>query len=123
MNTDQRKWLYELRNGGHLQGVGRLVSVDPNAGTMYYCCLGVAACHVFYEPTPDPSVGLLSKLSIDNCKDLGLSSDDEQALISLNDDAGFTFSEIADVLELAFTTGDSVHTVVHACGYFPRRHS
>lgn len=117
MNTYQRKWLYELRHGGHLRGVGRLVSVDTDTGNTYYCCLGVAACHVFYEPTPDPSIGLLSELSINNCKDLGLTSDDEHALVGLNDGAGLTFSQIADVLELAFTTDDSVRTAARILGY------
>lgn len=113
MNTIQRKWLDELRNGGHQQGRGQLVSSDCEGE--FYCCLGVAACYVFGASRPPDSATYLSDLSPFYITILGLSRIDESHLANLND-AGYTFDQIADVLERVFMTNETVPVVAHSLG-------
>lgn len=113
MNTIQRKWLDELRNGDHQQGRGQLVSSDCEGE--FYCCLGVAACHVLANVRPLDWQVYLSDLDPFYLTIVGLTRGDESYLAKLND-AGYTFDQIADVLEHVFMTNEAVPVVAHSLG-------
>lgn len=122
MNEHQRRWLHELRHGGHQQGREQLATYDPETGTWSFCCLGVAAHHVFGEPIPAvedlayEQPCYLFSLRPDHSAALGLTKDDEHDLGQLNDE-GLTFEQVAVVLELAFDTGKDVRTAARALGH------
>jgi hypothetical protein len=103
---DAKKWANALRSGAYPQSVGRLQYLDG------YCCLGVA-CEIFIPPSkqireygylcgampweqPDAPTWL-AKLSDEFYNKSGGSS-----LVTFNDEAGFSFDEIADVIELVY---------------------
>ena len=110
MNTEPtksqiKKWCNALRSGKYKQGKGRLQRQEG------YCCLGVA-CHVFipknkivlhsglmdgYNPDDQPS----APIWLDKINDR-LENISGKYLTQLNDNAGFTFDEIADVLEAVY---------------------
>lgn len=103
--ADIRKWTRALRSGKYYQGTGRLQRDDG------YCCLGVA-CDIFipkkkrklyeghltgYVPYDQPHMGFwLSDLMVEFEDVTG------KRLTYLNDEGGFNFDEIADLLEAVF---------------------
>lgn len=84
-----QKWLDALRSGNYLQARGRM----HFAGT--YCCLGVAArvsgVNIDLDDISSAYHGVYEKL--------GISKDESDDLVSLNDKQYKTFSEIADEIE------------------------
>lgn len=121
----QKQWLADLRSGEFVQGDRKLTLVD-GVGRREHCCLGVAAHRaaedpacpitavvelagvVAYRHSGHPACPGDSSMLTGPARDyIGLSSqdgrltieDDETSLIELNDDAGLTFAQIADVIE------------------------
>ena len=95
------KWLEALRSGKYDQGAGQLRN-----GTCY-CCLGVL-CQIFdpngwrgeqwsYGEGLDESTEMAT-LPYNFRLRCGISGETESRLINMND-AGFTFSHIADCIE------------------------
>ena len=107
----QRKWVEALRSGGYQQATSWLFN---DAG---YCCLGVG--YVAYTGKTPPVVGNLycgTEADADRLREtqnaLGLRSEDgkfaepvtaageaRNCLVELNDDAKWSFHEIADFIE------------------------
>ena len=113
------QWITALRSGDYKQGKGVLKKGDK------YCCLGVlsdlavkagigrwedspyrdgvshvSASGAYYNSYLPYSVRLWAGL--DSPEGVRLDSQDSRSLIALNDMHGFTFSEIADVIEREF---------------------
>lgn len=102
----RKEWIKALRSGDYKQGESYLRDEDR------YCCIGVA-CDI--HPEIRWKEELLTVGSLWNAVTsgdeyngsgqlsdpylIGLSDDAQDVLIALNDEEGFTFSEIADVLE------------------------
>jgi hypothetical protein len=97
------KWLEALRSGEYKQGREALRTVD-NA----YCCLGVLCDIVGVEWTfgargayghygDTQKVAHPDKRVYEAC---GLDDSHEGTLVEMNDDAGKTFAEIADWIEV-----------------------
>ena|SRR5271166_6400443 len=94
----KKKWVDALRSGNYLQGMGWLAYEGR------YCCLGVL-CDVV-DPTKwdrkgvtDVYEGLNGALPPSVMKKAGLSGDVEHMLVQANDEAQYSFSEIADFIE------------------------
>lgn len=102
------KWIAALRSGDYKQGKTFLRDGDD-----HYCCIGVAAsvhpgfkwiaedlgaAGTVYNAQHGDECGY-GQLLESGLETIGISRDAQDALIGLNDDQGFTFSEIADVLE------------------------
>lgn len=118
--ADKARWVAALRSGEYKQGYSALAcegSMSPGVPARF-CCLGVA-CEVFDVPRMWNGMTFLydgesAKLPHDLRTRLGVSRSVEvilynasgvtfyETLISLNDDAGLTFSQIADVIEYFF---------------------
>ncbi len=96
-----RKWAKALRSGKFKQGKSELRSNAPD-GSSSYCCLGVL-CEIngesdeVMEHTGLSTAGVLDKY--------GMSGPMESALMELNDDANYTFEEIAEVIDAITTEG------------------
>ena len=105
----QKQWIAELRSGKHKQGRNKLCSTEHE-----YCCLGVAAKFVLHQEEEESDGGAYiclngSSYFLGDYEKIGLHSyngapitdyaNDLRQLTILNDDAGYTFSQIADVLE------------------------
>lgn len=132
MNADVRAaWVAALRSGEYKQGHGALCQDDPEAeGEKLYCCLGVLAELAAEAGIVSPakkeakeegvSVRWLyssksgdysSFLSREMRKWAGIEDLDPTVLIhsrsvplsKLNDELGYTFDDIADVLEIGGT--------------------
>jgi hypothetical protein len=101
----KKKWLKALRSGEYKQGGGRLRSGNK------YCCLGVlcdltpevkwvtnivdASARYLVESGTQQVFGFLP---VDLREKLGISPDEQKELSLLNDN-GYTFEEIANVIE------------------------
>ena len=101
-----QKWIDALRSGKYEQGKGALQS-SPDS----YCCLGVA-CRVLSPRYYTYSDGMLGgglpavefgapQWLADINKDFGLKTTGV-TLDELNDKGGFTFDEIADLLQAVY---------------------
>lgn len=100
LNDAAKKWVAALRSGKYKQGMGALYKRGA------YCCLGVAECVVLGYPKSGDS-----SLSSSATTALGLNSNEGgfttpvdgegtyQCLISLNDEARWSFEKIADFIE------------------------
>lgn len=98
------KWIQALRSGKFKQGKGRL---ESSGG---YCCLGVACKVLIHEdnlsyregvlygdfPNDQASPFWLTKINYDFKTKTG------KDLSNLNDNADFSFDEIADLLEAVY---------------------
>ncbi len=85
------KWANALRSGKYKQITRRLKRDDG------YCCLGVA-CEVYPSKAHDSwrgDVGLGQAMT----EFLGLSGTQISRLVSFNDDHGFSFDRIADIID------------------------
>lgn len=100
----KEKWLKALRSRGYRQTNGVLRRKFLNEDRPRYCCLGVLCNVMGYEWEPMS----LSRYKVDNLygalsetilKDVNMHDSHQWALINLNDLVGFTFREIADVIE------------------------
>lgn len=109
-------WCAALRSGEYNQGRGFLCSESERGKE--YCCLGVL-CDLYNKHNPPMAMGPIEggskRILFDDCSgDLpeavikwsGMSSRNgmrcfflKPSLIVLNDDCGFSFIEIADVIE------------------------
>lgn len=108
MNNNRKLWIDALRSGLYQQTVGHLNQGDN------YCCLGVA-CEVYQQEVGDLTIvrsaidGIRSydgdpKLLPEKVRKwLGLTANDgayeEGSLVSLNDSRGYSFEDIADLIE------------------------
>jgi hypothetical protein len=112
-----QKWVKALRSGEYRQTAGALRRPHEDGG-YGYCCLGVL-CDLYRKEKkkgwtadladPPPSAGFPENEvpSVKVCKWAGLSAknpsvdfdDDEASLAALNDDRGFSFAQIANVIE------------------------
>jgi hypothetical protein len=125
--VNMRVWVAALRSGEFKQGKGRLVRKDPDTGVWKHCCMGVACvladrANVEMEvlvsaecKSFDGSTTLLPKpvynwLGLDGDNDRedprvhvpnvpGNGEPDLFTLSVINDDFGFTFHQIADLIE------------------------
>lgn len=97
--TPAKKWIEALRSGGYRQGIGRLHSYTE--GT--YCCLGVACEVALSNGVIEDYDGSEPVLPVEVRDWLGLSCEDgsyyERNLIDHNDNDGWTFNQIADLIE------------------------
>lgn len=99
------QWIEGLRNSNYEQGKGGLYSYDDGGCYEGYCCLGVLASEMGFEKGKIKYYGYLHHIDNDINKqfeDFNLTVEVERFLSRLNDTAGFTFDEIADVLESDF---------------------
>lgn len=103
-------WIKRLRSGRYKQGTGVL-----RDGSNKYCCIGVLCTIInpnirwnlsnnkdYYTPSGNTDDGLICSntgLSKDNLKRAGISNEEQDELIRLNDDEGRNFLEIADHIE------------------------
>lgn len=112
------KWLTALRSGHFTQGKFSLRWEDEGEGTCHYCCMGVL-CHIsekggwageFYvRPHTDDLEALDQDLpqwlallvEIDTVGELPFldRNGNKVCLVDLNDNAGLTFEQIADLIE------------------------
>ena len=113
LNDNAKKWVQALRSGKYKQGKGFLrfsTQTDNQKGTMFHCCLGVA-CELHQRENPsktwvlDSYLGQSQSLHGTVREWLGLVEKEGHygngfttSLTSKNDN-GFTFSEIADIIE------------------------
>jgi len=111
----REKWAIALRSGKYIQGVGKLESVNG-----FNCCLGVLcrisgleaheaaddACAMDFEYEGESSRGQLPESFADKIK---LPALVETRLISMNDNEGKSFDEIAD-----YILGDEFSQSEHA---------
>lgn len=96
MKANRKLWVEELRSGKYKQGKRQLLTRDS------YCCLGVA-CLVAGKHDAD----MLHECNLGNLKDVrdffGIRDYDGDfqggSLVHLNDDANYTFRQIAEVIE------------------------
>lgn len=118
-------WASALRSGKYAQGTARLRTLDNE-----YCCLGVAHETLGGEWKLDTSGEIFRTININanggdyscsasiryhpSMERLGLSNEDHDLLTSLNDNAGFSFQEIADVVESAGTNPGDIAEFVRA---------
>lgn len=96
----KRKWLKALRSGEYQQGTRRLVSISQET----YCCLGVLACEMVpefirkknsYEMAIDGNYGTIP----DDLATLWELTREEQGALTIKNDNGYSFREIADWIE------------------------
>lgn len=111
MNSEMKeRWVYALRSGVYPQTHGRLRRVKPSSfGEVEvqpgFCCLGVL-CDL-YDPdrwvNHDGEVMMwhdsYTKPAPEMMEELGLTWEDEQELIGMNDEKKMTFDQIADWIE------------------------
>lgn len=116
MNKNAKKWLAALRSGRFKQIKNNLCA-RKGQKSLGYCCLGVA-CEIFRKENPDILIrnrDLVYEFDDGNedtflpspvRKWLGLGTEggdplnqDLPSCVSMNDDDGFSFREIADRLE------------------------
>ena len=103
---DKKLWLDALRNGDFQQGNGALA--EKRGNTIYYCCLGVlceikqvqkvdtgSTSNIRYGTSMDES----SASYLPDYMESVLPTEYQKALAQMND-AGFTFEEIAQVIEV-----------------------
>ena len=82
------KWIKALESGRYAQGEGQL----HRDGT--YCCLGVLRA-LMHKGSKDSEGGDNTFLSKKHQKEAGLTMRQQCRLVTLNDDKGYTFKEIA----------------------------
>lgn len=120
IRANRAAWVQALRSGEYEQGGGvlRRLAADrePPPGSIErptkdaYCCLGVG--HNIVSGTwetggmlssrdQNPIVSVSGNLPYWTMEHLGLSNTDHENLVQMNDDFGFTFDQIADVIETA----------------------
>lgn len=124
MNRDNiRKWVDALRSGDYGQGRHALASGGR------YCCLGVACDLAVKDGLPidvtermgsdtltqriwfDDADAILPPsvrqwLGIDECDPKGIYNGEQHKLSMLNDDGGFNFDDIADIIERTYLADD-----------------
>lgn len=138
LTEPQQRWIDALRSGKYKQGKKRLQAEhtvgSASAWTIgvtedRFCCLGVA-CHLFKDELdltvrrfltevqycgsstmpPRAVVDYLDLVSDTGAPRIQISiNDSSRHLMTLNDERGMSFEEIADLLESGdyFTTGDT----------------
>ena len=93
------EWIKALRSGDYIQGKEAL-RIDLDGSEPSYCCLGVLA--EIYVCDEWPRGRLKSEnefLSAEASELFGLEPETQEFLAGLNDNAGNSFSEIADYIE------------------------
>jgi len=100
------EWIETLRSGKYQQAEGALVRGTANKPA--FCCLGVlceiagvpregtSQFHLRHDNPDDKFVHYIPSLLH---KSVGLSADDQSALVYMNDNLKMTFAAIADALE------------------------
>jgi hypothetical protein len=105
--TIKKQWVKALRSGKYEQAQERLL--DDN-GKM--CCLGVL-CDIAFDGEWDKEFGAWvmfpddenldrtdgGELPMSMLDSIGMDLNDQEKLITLNDEDGFTFAQIADYIE------------------------
>lgn len=107
MSNLRDQWIEALRSGEYLQGRNQLCNkVD---GEKVFCCLGVLADihpELYFSEEYLSFFGRFgshdSDLPDDILNSVGLDKIDQEDLIQLNDQLGYSFDEIADHLERMF---------------------
>lgn len=121
------KWLEALRSGKYIQGRKWLKHRILPEGSFKYCCLGVM-CELVAEDFGvstaeyDTKVGKLIINFGANARwmpdeialAIGLPRSTATALMSMNDEGGFTFREIADWIEENVPSDSEAETTVKA---------
>jgi len=112
--ANRDKWIAALRSGEFEQAKEVLFTEPDTDGKQSYCCLGVACVLAIREgreegfPAYETAGDWDQELPDSIRKWLGLSSrsgflldevEGQEHLIGLNDHAGYTFAQIADVIE------------------------
>jgi hypothetical protein len=94
-----RKWIKALRSGKYKQGTNYLCKDGE------YCCLGVLD-----EIFPEMELNGGSDTTLKNYSKIGLRAadgfipDSQESLADLND-IGYTFDEIADIIQIEYVEG------------------
>jgi hypothetical protein len=92
MDTEvKRKWIEALRSGDFKQWRGALVATDGH--DRWLCCLGVGFCIA----KPDKDVG--ASWTDEAAEAIGLTVEQREILVSMNDSEKRSFAEIADYIE------------------------
>lgn len=98
---DAMKWINALRSGKYKQGDGELYNDKQNT----YCCLGVLD-----TINPDLNLSNGTRYTLPRGFLIGLRSsggglyDTQTSLSDMNDD-GYTFDEIADIIQIEYVEG------------------
>ncbi len=106
----KKQWLTDLRSGNYKQSQGQLCWPGTKNSKASYCCLGVLCRSIKkinalpitfikdgsieYKNVSDPA-----ELPTSLRKAVGLTIEDMEKLIDMNDDQGKNFKEIADFIE------------------------
>lgn len=99
--TIKQKWVEALRSGEYPQTIRSLHCEEPRTAhdgvpiSIGYCCLGVLLKVV------QPVNTLYAYHPLDQ-KPIGLTSEQQDRCMTMNDDQKLSFSEIADVIEKEF---------------------
>lgn len=111
--ANRDKWVAALRSGEYAQAREVLLARgEDDEAKLSYCCLGVACAvaisegveesfpHETYDWDEELPESIRRWLGLkDRSGQLAERVDDRAHLIGLNDDAGYTFAQIADVIE------------------------
>lgn len=101
LTAEQRaRWVEVLRSGLYKQGSGCLRREPEGSASPQYCCLGVAEDTL--NGTLDYHRGNNAFLPVNSPIYTAIPDNCQQALALMNDEAGFDFNEIADLLEAAW---------------------
>jgi hypothetical protein len=104
----KQKWIDALRSGKYTQGRYALEIVDKQNKVTGNCCLGVLCRVAGIEPVYEVDAwgqmqalfyGHTETLPEDFQIKLGLTNNQQDNLVGLNDDEGYSFLEIADYIE------------------------
>ena len=129
---NRQRWIHALRCGGYEQTIGRLCKLDQNSlEPIGYCCLGVYVDtnHAEYwtQRYQDGDDRMIREVTLPDCsnqsayslvkplrEELAMSSDFMQCLISMND-GGYSFAQIAELLESISGVWDTAQMQAVAC--------
>lgn len=111
----KKRWVKALRSGEYKQGRNFLCAWDSEDQEYRMCCLGVLADIAFegewimdtcvesatyvFESDKNEYITGHTELSEDALKKLGITDDDQEKLIKMNDDIGLSFHVIAAYIE------------------------
>tara|TARA_Y100001968_G_C19392416_1_gene736362 strand:+ start:486 stop:794 length:309 start_codon:yes stop_codon:yes gene_type:complete len=94
INEFMKKWAEALRSGEFKQTTGALKKGNQHSAS--YCCLGVARELFPDKINKERGEGILDQESL---AVLGISDDEQQTLIDMNDNENKSFKQIADYIE------------------------
>lgn len=99
----RQKWIDALRSGKYTQCTGKLVR-NPSEERLSYCCLGVLCDVAGFKRVGDTfEMDMVTTLHFDltdkALEHFNMKRSQSACLVSLNDDEGQSFEDIADYIE------------------------